>query len=106
MATFLTLAGLIINFVNAACLSVMHVCFCVGALQQESVCVAAGQEGPTASAAASEASTAADALEQTAETPAEGQPAGARVQRSHCIIHVRCPLLCQDTDIVALVGVT
>ncbi len=37
----------------------------------------AGQEGPTASAAASEASTAADALEQTAETPVEGETAAA-----------------------------
>ena len=84
----------------------MPVCICVGALQQERVYVAAGQDGPTASAAASEASTAADALEQTAETPAEGQPADARVHRSNCVIHVGCPLLWQGTDIVALVGVT
>lgn len=40
------------------------------------VCDSAGQQqnAPTASAAASEASSAPDALEQTAETPAEGKP--------------------------------
>lgn len=61
-------------------LSLPHNCqLCEGLTSQaEGMCVraAAGQQqsAPTASAAASEASSAPDALEQTAETPAEGKP--------------------------------
>lgn len=60
-----------------------------------------GQEGPTASAAASEASTAADVLEQTAETPVEGQKRKRAEDQAAALVGIKKSNITPEPELVS-----